>query len=96
MPEGKHERGSSALTWDAGLYERSFGFVSAYGAPLVELLAPQPGERVLDLGCGTGQLAAEIAARGAEVIGLDASSEMIAQAARTSQRSDALLLFETL
>lgn len=88
MPAGDDERGSgaggvSALTWDAGLYDRSFGFVSAYGAPLVELLDPQPGERILDLGCGTGQLAAEIAARGAEVIGLDASPEMIEQARRS-------------
>jgi trans-aconitate 2-methyltransferase len=47
---------------------------------LVELLAPKAGERVLDLGCGTGALTAEIAARGAEVLGVDRSEEMVAQA----------------
>ena len=40
-------------------------------------MAPQAGERVLDLGCGTGQLSAQIAAAGAEVVGIDLSAEMI-------------------
>src|SRR5262249_10579174 len=45
-----------------------------------DLLAPQPGERVLDLGCGTGHLTAQIAAAGAEVLGLDSAPGMLAQA----------------
>lgn len=47
---------------------------------MVELLAPKAGEGILDLGCGTGALTAEIAARGADVLGVDRSEEMIAQA----------------
>lgn len=54
--------------------------MSTRGAPLVELLDPQPGERVLDLGCGSGVLTAEIAARGARVLGIDGSSAMIEKA----------------
>ncbi|MFC7719094.1 class I SAM-dependent methyltransferase [Nonomuraea recticatena] len=50
--------------WNARAYDSSFGYVSPQGAPLVDLLDPQPGEHVLDLGCGTGVLTAEIAARG--------------------------------
>jgi trans-aconitate methyltransferase len=66
--------------WAVATYDSAFGYVSAHGAPLVDLLDPQPGEKIIDLGCGTGALAAEIAARGAETLGIDGSSEMIAQA----------------
>ncbi len=67
-------------SWDATLYDQSFGFVADFGAGLVDLLAPAAGERIIDLGCGIGQLTAEIATRGAEVIGIDSDPEMIALA----------------
>lgn len=67
-------------SWDAELYEARHAFVWQLGAGVLDLLAPQPGERVLDLGCGTGQLTQAIAASGADVLGLDASPEMIGQA----------------
>lgn len=66
--------------WDADRYDRSFDFVSRHGRDLISLLAPVPGERVLDLGCGTGELAAELADLGIEVHGIDADVSMIAQA----------------
>jgi len=66
--------------WDAGLYEDRHAFVWQHGASLVELLAPKPGERILDLGCGTGHLTARIADAGATVVGLDHSAEMLSQA----------------
>ena len=46
----------------------------------MELLHPRDGERILDLGCGTGQLTAEIAVSGVQVVGLDSSPEMLGQA----------------
>ncbi len=67
-------------TWDAELYEARHAFVWRFGESLVELLAPMPGERILDLGCGPGQLTNKIAEHGATVIGLDASPAMIGQA----------------
>ena len=67
-------------SWDAEQYEGKHSFVWRLGAGVVELLAPQPGERILDLGCGTGQLTAEIANKCARVVGVDNSANMIGQA----------------
>ena len=68
------------MRWDAACYVRNAVFVPTLGAQVIELLAPQPGERILDLGCGDGRLTEEIARRGAYVVGVDSSAEMIAVA----------------
>jgi trans-aconitate methyltransferase len=70
----------SEAGWDSTLYDESFGIITELGAGVVELLAPRPGERIVDLGCGTGGLTAQIAAAGAEVVGIDASEAMVARA----------------
>ncbi len=66
--------------WDAARYQDQHSFVWRYGASLLQLLDPQPGERVLDVGCGTGQLTSEIARCGAQATGLDNSADMLADA----------------
>jgi len=66
--------------WDSSLYDDRHSFVWKKSADLIDLLNPQPGERILDLGCGTGHLTAQIAERGAEVTGIDSSAAMIGQA----------------
>ncbi len=67
-------------TWNTALYDGKHNFVSKYGEEVLALLAPQPGENILDVGCGTGDLSAQIAAAGATVTGLESSAEMIARA----------------
>jgi SAM-dependent methyltransferase len=64
-------------TWDPGRYARNARFVSDLGAAVVELLAPQPGERILDLGCGDGALTAKLVQMGCDVVGVDASAAQI-------------------
>jgi SAM-dependent methyltransferase len=66
--------------WDAAAYDASFGFVTEYGAPLLTLLNARPGERILDVGCGTGHQAAELAAGGCTVVGMDLDPSMLAAA----------------
>lgn len=68
--------------WDAGRYQERHAYVWRHGEALIDLLAPRAGERILDLGCGPGQLTARISESGATVMGLDRSPEMIAQARR--------------
>lgn len=68
------------MNWDPELYTDKHSYVYRYGEELLGWLAPAAGERILDVGCGTGHLTARIAAAGAEVVGLDASPEMIAVA----------------
>jgi trans-aconitate methyltransferase len=80
-----------AAGWDVDRYQRQFGFVSALGGDVLELLDPVPGETVLDLGCGTGELAAAIAATGARVLALDSDPAMVA-ATRRRLGDDRVLL----
>ena len=70
-------------TWNASLYDDKHAYVFGYGREVIDMLDPKPGERILDLGCGTGHLTHEIAERGARVVGVDSSPEMIAQARAT-------------
>jgi trans-aconitate methyltransferase len=73
---------SSIHSWQPELYDNKLGFVSQFGKGVVELLSPQSRERILDLGCGTGDLSSEISKCGANVVGMDLSANMIDQAKR--------------
>jgi trans-aconitate methyltransferase len=68
------------MKWNADLYDGKHAFVSQYGEGVLALLDVKPGERILDLGCGTGDLGKQIQEHGAEIIGIDASPDMIAKA----------------
>ena len=65
------------MKWDTNLYDQKHDFVSKYGEEVIGLLNPKNGEEILDLGCGTGDLAELIRQKGARVTGIDNSKEMI-------------------
>ena len=63
--------------WNTQSYDQKHGFVAQLGAGVVELLNPQANETILDLGCGTGHLTNQLAAKSSHVVGLDPSIEML-------------------
>jgi trans-aconitate methyltransferase len=71
---------SSPQTWDPATYARNARFVSDLGSPVLEMLAPLPGERILDLGCGDGVLTKQLVDRGCDVVAVDSSAPQIAAA----------------
>src|SRR5437868_15485520 len=81
---------ASTSKWDAADYARVGAFVAGLDGSALDLLDPQPGERILDVGCGEGTLTKKIIERGATVLGTDNSPEMIAAA--RAKGVDALLL----
>ena len=70
----------SGQAWNADRYAEHASFVPDLGHDVVKLLSPQPGQRILDLGCGEGALTERIMQLGADVLGIDASADMVAAA----------------
>lgn len=66
--------------WDANMYDGNHGFVSKYGESLLDVLAPKKGEKILDVGCGTGDLVNSLVNLGCRVVGVDRSENMIQSA----------------
>ncbi|HET9268893.1 MAG TPA: class I SAM-dependent methyltransferase [Vicinamibacterales bacterium] len=70
-----------AQTWDAADYAANARFVSDLGQPVLDLLAPRAGERILDVGCGDGALTQRLVQAGAKVVGVDPAPDFVAAAA---------------
>ena len=68
--------------WDASFYDSKHSYITKYGDNLIDLLSPRRGERILDLGCGTGHLTHRIAESGAAVVGIDSAPDMVETARR--------------
>lgn len=68
------------MKWNADLYQNKHDFVAEYGRGLLSYVPETPGQRILDLGCGTGTLTQALAQKGNNVLGIDSSADMIAKA----------------
>jgi SAM-dependent methyltransferase len=75
-----NQKAASTSKWNAADYAKVGAFVAELGGAALDLLDAQPGERILDVGCGEGTLTRKIIERGATVLGIDNSPEMIAAA----------------
>jgi trans-aconitate methyltransferase len=74
---GRFMSSSHTQHWNPALYGKNARFVSDLGMPVVELLSPQSGERILDLGCGDGALTIKLVEFGCTLVGVDSSAEMV-------------------
>lgn len=79
-----------AQRWDPQQYAHNARFVSELGAPVLDLLAPRAGERILDLGCGDGVLTAKLAELGCEVVGVDGSAAQVAATRRLGVKAQVM------
>ena len=66
--------------WNPELYNKKYSYVYQYGENLIQLLDPKEYQRILDLGCGSGQLTSKINEFAKETIGIDKSAEMMTDA----------------
>ena len=66
-----------AQKWSVSGYERNARFVAELGSPLIGILNPVEGERILDVGCGDGFLTEKISEAGATVVGVDTSKDLL-------------------
>jgi ubiquinone/menaquinone biosynthesis C-methylase UbiE len=89
-----HSSAKTGQTWNTEAYAANGRFVSTLAADVVALLNPQPGEKILDLGCGDGALTEQLAATGAIVTGVDNSSAMLAAARQRTSDTTLSLTFE--
>jgi trans-aconitate methyltransferase len=80
MERGRGEVNMPEIKWNTDLYNSQHGFVAQYGEDVISWLKPEAGEAILDIGCGTGTLTHKLAESGADVVGVDASEDMIGQA----------------
>jgi trans-aconitate methyltransferase len=80
------------MKWNTQLYNNKHAFVYQYGEAVIELLNPRPYEKILDLGCGTGELTQKIKEAGSLIIGIDSSVEMIEKA----RKEHPLISFEVM
>jgi hypothetical protein len=74
------EKTMTAQRWSSEGYAKNARFVTDLGTPVLELLAPRPGEHILDVGCGDGVLTKKIADLGCSVVGVDSSADFVASA----------------
>ena len=97
-PAAPNQQKFTGQAWNATAYAATGRFVADLAGGVVDLLAPQPGEAILDLGCGDGALTERIASTGAIVTGVDSSSAMLAAARarglKVIQRSGDALTFD--
>lgn len=68
------------MEWNSLLYDNKHDFVAEYGKELLEFVPDNNEQTILDLGCGTGIMTAQLRNLGSKVVGVDSSKSMINRA----------------
>ncbi len=84
----------AAAAWSGATYERIAEALAPIHRRIVEMLEPQPGERFLDLACGTGGVALVAARTGADVTGLDISADQLVKAQAAAEEAGVSITFD--
>src|SRR4051794_12208561 len=77
------------IDWSVGEYESTAAELAPAAEHVVRLAAPQPEERVVDVGCGTGNASLAVARAGARVTGVDPAARLL-EVARSSAAAEGL------
>jgi ubiquinone/menaquinone biosynthesis C-methylase UbiE len=86
--------GNAVDAWSGATYERIAETFTEIHDRILDALAPRPGERLLDVACGTGGVALRAARAGADVVGVDISPDQIAKARRAAELEGLEIMFE--
>lgn len=76
----QEQHNTKKMEWNTQLYDNKHDFVSEYGRGLLEFVPANKEQAILDLGCGTGTLTAQLKNLGSRVVGVDSSRNMIDKA----------------
>jgi ubiquinone/menaquinone biosynthesis C-methylase UbiE len=93
-PEMESLKSRLKKTWEAGDFSEVAKHIESSAEEFIERMNLQPGQQVLDVACGSGNLAILAAKKGADVVGVDIASNLVAAARERAKREGLNIKFD--